>query len=54
MALEKIFQRAVGTLIIVSILLFSTAVHAEIYTGEGKYIMKRGRKSRRRQGTCQS
>ncbi|MBR3498505.1 MAG: tetratricopeptide repeat protein [Selenomonadaceae bacterium] len=42
MSLEKIFRRTVSTLIIVSILLFSAAVHAEIYTGEGKYIMSEG------------
>ena len=36
------FRQTVSTLFIVSILLFASVTHAEIYTGEGKYIMSEG------------
>ena len=38
----KIFRRAVSILFIFSILLLASISHAEIYTGEGKYIMSEG------------
>lgn len=39
MNLRKIFRRAVSMLFIVSIMLVAAVTHAEIYTGEGSYIM---------------
>ena len=36
------FRRTVSTLFIVSIMLFASVTHAEIYTGEGSYIMSEG------------
>ena len=42
MNLRKNFRRAVSMLVIVSIMLFSAVTHAEIYTGEGSYIMSEG------------
>ena len=39
---ENFFRRTVSTLFIVSIMLFASVTHAEIYTGEGSYIMSEG------------
>ena len=42
MNLKEIFRRAVSILFIVSILSFAAITHAEIYTGEGSYVMSDG------------
>ena len=42
MNLRKIFRRAVSMLFVVSIMLFAPVSHAEVYTGEGSYIMSEG------------
>lgn len=41
MNLRKIFRRAVSMLFVVSIMLFAAVTHAEIYTGEGSYVMSK-------------
>ena len=42
MDLRKIFRRAVSMLFVVAIMTFAAVTHAEIYTGEGSYIMSEG------------
>lgn len=42
MAWRKIFRRMVSVLFVISILSFASITHAEIYTGEGSYIMSEG------------
>jgi len=42
MSFRKIFRRAVSMFFVVSIMLFAAVTHAEIYTGEGSYIMSEG------------
>lgn len=42
MTCRKIFRRAVSMLFFVVIMLFATVSHAEIYTGEGTYVMSEG------------
>ena len=39
---RKIFRRAVSMMFVVSIMLFAAVTHAEIYTGEGSYVMSEG------------
>ena len=38
---RKIFRRAVSMLFVVSIMLVAAVTHAEIYTGEGSYVMSK-------------
>lgn len=41
MSARKIFRRTLITLLTVSIMMFASVTHAEVYTGEGSYIMSK-------------
>lgn len=42
MTWQKIFRRAVSVMAVVFMLSFAAVTHAEIYSGEGSYVMSEG------------